>query len=235
MSDPRDPARCVILVPIGGRIEPACDKALCELEARGFPVRRVYGYSAIDQGRNAMATRALDDGFAELMWVDSDIGFDAADVDRLRAHDLPFCCAIYPKKGPRSFAFNFRPETTSVKFGKHGGLLEIDRAGFGFTHTRREVYEDIVRVEQLPSCNELFGERMVPFFLPMIVADTVGHSYLAEDFAFCERARRAGVKIMADTRIRLWHIGSYAYGWEDAGRDVERWGDYTFHIQPAAK
>lgn len=230
-TEPRDPSRCVILVPVGGRIEPACDTALRELEKRGYPVRRVYGFSAIDQGRNTMATRALDDGFAELMWIDADVAFDPNDVDRLRAHDLPMCCAIYPKKGPRSFAFNFCGDATAVRFGEHGGLLEIERAGFGFTHTRREVYDAITRVEQLPPCNELFGERMLPFFQPMIVADAVGHSYLAEDFAFCERARRAEITIMADTRIRLWHIGAYGYGWEDAGRDVQRWGDYTFHIQ----
>lgn len=227
----RDPSCCVILVPVGGRIEPACDDALRQLEGRGYPVRRVYGYSAIDQGRNAMATRALADGFAELMWIDADIGFDPADVDRLRAHDLPLSCAIYPKKGPRSFAFNFRDDTRQVRFGRDGGLLEIARAGFGFTHTRREVYEQIAVACELPACNEVFGEKMLPYFMPMVVADRIGHSYLAEDFAFCERASRAGVKIMADTRIRLWHIGNYAYGWEDAGRDVERYGDYTFHVQ----
>jgi hypothetical protein len=38
---------------------------------------------------------------------------------------------------------------------------------------------------------------------------------------------------MADTTIRLWHVGTYRYGWEDAGRDVERFGDYTFHVTDA--
>ena len=231
MSNPHDPSRCVVLVPVGGRIEPACDDALRKLEGRGYPVRRVYGYSAIDQGRNAMATRALADGFAELMWIDADVGFDPEDVERLRAHDLPLSCGIYPKKGQRAFAFNFKDETRQVELGRRGGLLEIARAGLGFTHTRREVYDRIERACELPACNEVFGEKMLPYFMPMIVAERVGHSYLAEDFAFCERASRAGVKVMADTRIRLGHVGNYAYGWEDAGRDVERWGDYTFHVQ----
>ena len=44
-----------------------------------------------------------------------------------------------------------------------------------------------------------------------------GYWYLGEDYSFCERARQCGYKIMADTSIRLWHIGEYAYGWEDAG------------------
>jgi hypothetical protein len=52
-----DPSKCVVLVPVASMIEPACDDALYELERRGYQVRRVRGYAAIDQGRNQMATR----------------------------------------------------------------------------------------------------------------------------------------------------------------------------------
>ena len=59
-----------------------------------------------------------------------------------------------------------------------------------------------------------------------------GHWYLAEDWAFCQRARECGYKIVADTTIRLWHVGSYAYGWEDSGRDVDRYDNYTLNLGP---
>ena len=62
-----DPARCVVLVPVGGAIEPDCEEALKALETKGYPVRRVRGYSAIDATRCQMATDALGDGFVELM------------------------------------------------------------------------------------------------------------------------------------------------------------------------
>ena len=55
-----------------------------------------------------------------------------------------------------------------------------------------------------------------------------GHWYLADDYSFCERARQCGYKIMADTSIRLWHIGEYAYGWEDAGLDRPRHDSFLF-------
>lgn len=64
----------------------------------------------------------------------------------------------------------------------------------------------------------------------MIVGEGEQAWYLGEDFAFCERAHRCGFRIVADTSIRLWHVGPYRYGWEDAGRNVERFSDYTFHI-----
>lgn len=41
------------------------------------------GYAAIDQCRNQMATDAFAQGFAETMWIDSDIAFSPDDVDRL--------------------------------------------------------------------------------------------------------------------------------------------------------
>jgi hypothetical protein len=48
---------CVILVPVNTEIETACESALKALERRGYPVWRVHGFSAIDQGRNQMASR----------------------------------------------------------------------------------------------------------------------------------------------------------------------------------
>ena len=118
-----------------------------------------------------------------------------------------------------------------MKFGRGGGLMEIDRAGFGFTYTKAEVYEKIKTHHDLPDCNTRYDKHpMVPYFQPMIVQDGEYHDYLAEDFAFCERAKAAGIKVMADTSIRLFHVGTYPYGWEDAGREVERFGDYTFNI-----
>jgi hypothetical protein len=54
--------------------------------------------------------------------------------------------------------------------------------------------------------------------------------YLPEDYAFCERARRCGYQIMADTAIRLWHHGSYGYTWEDAGNDKPRYETFYFNV-----
>jgi len=91
--------RCCILVPVGHQIEHECQRALIELERRGYTVRRGYGPAAIDQCRSVMASEALRDDFRELFWIDSDIIFDPDDVDRLRASPHSIVCGIYPKKG----------------------------------------------------------------------------------------------------------------------------------------
>ncbi|HEX8796735.1 MAG TPA: hypothetical protein VF765_37545 [Polyangiaceae bacterium] len=223
--------RCVVLVPAAGSIEPECETALRELERRGYAVRRVSGYAAIDVARSQMATDALADGFEELMWIDSDVGFDPDDVDTLRGRDLPIVCAIYPKKGMRALACHVKPGTHEIVFGEQGGLLPILYAATGFLLTRRAVYDDVRRTSELPICNTRRKRPLVPYFMPMVVADgPEGHWYLGEDFAFCERARRAGYEIVADTTVRLRHYGRFGYSWEDAGMSPARYASFKFNV-----
>lgn len=229
-NHPLDPGKCVILVPYGGFIHPPCEAALRELERRGFPVRRVGGYAAIDQGRNQMATDSLLEGFEETMWIDSDVDFHPDAIDQLRAHGLPICSGIYSQKGRRAIASHILPGTPRLAFGQAGGLLEILYAATGFLHVRRDVYLKVQHQLHLPVTNERFGSAMIPFFQPMLHPIEDGHWYLAEDFAFSQRVRSVGYKIVADTSIRLWHIGGYSYGWEDAGLERERTNSFALHF-----
>ena len=229
-DDPLDPARCVVLVPYNTQIVPHCEEGLRALRDRGYVVRRVAGFAAIDQGRNQIATDALLDGFAETMWVDADVGFDPAAVDALRKHAQPLVGGIYPQKGRRTLATHLLPGTGAVTFGAGGGLTEVLYSATGFLHVRREVYAATRDALALPVCNERFGKPTVPWFQPAVIPSGAGDWYLAEDYAFCDRAKRAGFRVWADTSLRLWHYGSYGYGWEDAGRAPERFEDFTLNL-----
>ena len=222
--------RLVVLVPTAdGRPERLCDERLRALEARGIEVRRVHGYAAIDFARSIIATRALADGFDDLMWVDSDIVFSPDDVEALRASDKTLIAGVYPKKGKRELALHVKPRTPELTFGESGGVAEVLYCGSGFMLTRRELYAEMAK--ELPICNEQFGERVVPYFLPFVASTENGLWYLGEDYAFCERAQRAGHGVFVDTRIRLFHVGAYEYGWEDAGREVERFSSYVYRLR----
>lgn len=212
----------VALVPVATVLEPECETSLQKLRARGIKVRVFRGASAIDQARSIMAHDALKDGFTELLWIDADIGFEPDDVDLLLSHDKPFVCGIYPKKGTRAIACHVLPGTTELVFGKEGGLVEILYAAGGFTLVRSSVYEAVREKLALPICNAQFGAPLVPYYQPLVKEGDAGAWYLAEDFAFSERARQAGFSVYADTRIRLRHIGRYAYQWEDAAGETKR-------------
>ena len=233
-NHPLDPARCAVLVPYLGFIHPPCENGLRELEKRGYPVRRVGGFSAIDQGRNQMATDALLDGFEETMWIDSDVEFHPDAVDQLRAQGLPISCGIYAQKGRKALACHVMPGSSKLVFGRNGGLQEVLYAGAGFLHVRRTVYQTIQSKLDLPVMNERFASAMVPWFQSLRFEIDDGYWYQAEDYAFCQRARECGFHIMADTSIRLWHHGSYGYGWEDSGMDRERVGTFSLYF-PSGK
>ncbi|HEY3968470.1 MAG TPA: hypothetical protein VGM05_28235 [Planctomycetaceae bacterium] len=222
--------KCVILVPFATHIHPECDEGLRALERRGYPVRRLGGVAAIDQGRNQLATDALRDGFDETMWIDADIGFHPDAVDQLRKHALPIVAGIYVQKAKRSLACHVLAGTPSMTFGPTGGLVELLYAATGFLLVRREAYQKVQEQCRLPVCNEQFGRPMIPFFQPMVCPTENGNWYLAEDFAFCRRAREAGIRVFADTTIRLSHVGMYPYEWEDAGSGLPRFARYTLHF-----
>lgn len=224
------PERCAVLVPFGTYIHQDCEIGLKTLEHKGYTVRRVGGYSAVDQARNQIATDALRDGFEETFWIDSDIGFEPEDVDKLRSHHLAISCGVYPQKGRRELACHIPQTTPKVVFGKEGGLVEVLYAGAGFLHVRREVYQHMQINLNLRVCNERFGIPMLPYFQPMVREDGDGHWYLAEDYAFCERVRQSGFQIFADTTIRLWHVGNHRYSWENAGIELPRYETFTLQI-----
>lgn len=65
----------------------------------------------------------------------------------------------------------------------------------------------------------------------MVIPQGKDSWYLAEDFAFCERARRAGHPVLADTSIRLFHIGRYGYSWEEAMAPRQRYENVTMILE----
>jgi hypothetical protein len=230
--------RTVVLVPYLTHVEPACERGLRELERRGLEVRRYASTAAVDRTRCEMATAALGDRFDELIWIDSDIAFEADDVERLRGHDLPIAGGIYAKKGAPAFAAHFEPETRTLQLGEGGDLRRVRYVGLGFLCTQRRVYDDVQRKFSLPFCNTRFGAPAVPFFLPMVIADDAlpgGYWYLGEDYAFCERARQAGHAVIVDTKIRLGHVGTYHYGWEDVVQQIPRVTGLTIELPPGQR
>lgn len=229
--------RVVILCPFLTHVEPACERGLREAEAAGFEVRRYAATAAVDRTRGDAAHAALTGGAEAILWIDSDVAFTVAEVRALCAHRLPVVAGLYPKKGVRDFAVHLERGTTELGVGDAGGLYDVRYVGAGFLYTERVVFDDVRRHFGLPICNTRFGAPTVPYFLPMVIADPEGppgaYWYLGEDFAFCERARQAGHKIVVDTTLRLGHVGSYTYGWEDAGQAVPRVTGARFRYGPS--
>ncbi len=195
---------CAVLVPAARYIEPECEDGLRELESRGYRVIRLIGLSSVDQARNILATQAIEQKCQELVWIDSDMGFNPSDVDRMRRYNKPVVVGLYSMKGKGGVAAEYLDE--APEFGLKAGLFEIRYSGMGFCYTKREVYDKMA----LGFCN-LGRRRILPFFLPMLVDEDGERRYLPEDYAFFYRVRAHGFKVLADTGISLRHYGRHAY------------------------
>src|SRR5438270_13304325 len=101
----------------------------------------------------------------------------------------------------------------------------------GYLRIRASVLPRMIDGLNLPLCNTHWGRGVWPFFQPLVVRHGEGEwHYLGEDWAFSHRLGQIGVVPVADTTVRLWHWVRYGFGWEDAGRNVERFGSYSYRL-----
>lgn len=225
-------SRCVVLVPYMGAIDTPCEQGLRALEAAGVQVRRRPGSSGIDVARNEMCSDALHDGMESIMFIDSDLGFEAADALRMLLRPEPVLSGVYAKKGPREVASSFAEGIKKVVFGPEApGLYPLRYAATGFLRVRADVLRHMIERLKLPLCNTHWGRGIWPFFQPMVVPQGEGKfHYLGEDWAFSQRLNMIGIVPLADTSFRLCHWGPYGFTWEDAGEDHRRYQTYTLNL-----
>lgn len=203
--------RPIVLVPYVTRIEPECERGLQALEKNGLTIWRFQSITPIDRTRCDMATAALERGADELIWIDPDVSFRVQDVDRLRSHLLPFIAGVCPGADGSDLAVYPEDGAAKVWLGPDGGLRDVRYVGAGFLYTQRAVYDDIRRTFSLPMCDTKFGDRTVPYFLPMVIAEEGAYWYLSAAFSFCERARAANYNLVVDTAIQLERVATHTH------------------------
>ena len=197
-TDSNEPSRCVVLVSYHSHIKACCDRSLKELEKRGYPIRRVAGFAAIDQARNQLVTDALIDGYEETLLISPNIGFRSDDVDRIRTLQLPICCDFV-----RTDQTVFMHQPQNEFSGQPHGLSPIAVASANLLHIRRNVYLRVLQHSGLPICNERFGHPLIPFFRPMHFDNETGSIYLDDIQAFSRRVQDSGYDIFADPTIEI--------------------------------
>lgn len=140
------------------------------------------------------------------------------------------------------------PAGEQVVFFDGGKVVPASYLGMGLTAIHRSVLERLVahsdavharNAEKLRDlvCHVEAGEPELPTLpgpdLPRLttgisdapVVPFFSHrqqsgSYYGEDVSFCLRCHEAGVPVQLDTRVRVYHKGSYCYGLEDVGMEV---------------
>lgn len=210
--------------------------ALLQLGGRGgFGVSlQTLGYEfLITRGRNTLTAMFLESAASHLMFIDSDIAFDPAEVERMLRFDEDVVAGMYPLKvldwdAPAiERARRGEPlETASLRFvgvpcegdesETRDGFVTGEFAGTGFMLISRDAILRMIaaypETRYTAAHNFTHGAPTKNLFalFECMIEEGTGH-YLSEDYAFCKRWRALGGRVWLDTRSKLTHIGAHDF------------------------
>jgi hypothetical protein len=183
--------------------------------------------SLVPNARNVLTHQFLESKATHLMWIDSDIGFNATDIVSMLMADRDIVCGIYPKKEvdwasvaqaaksgvppeelsnhAGSFAVKLIDDSADSLAADPDGLLEIAAGGTGFMLIKRGVFDTLSEV--VPE----YAPDEKPIKEYYATATDPSGRLITEDYHFCLLARSHGFKIYAAPWVRLGHVGTYVF------------------------
>ena len=170
----------------------------------------ISGCSVVSRVRNLIAQDFMDSDCTDLMFIDSDINFNAEDIFRLMAWNtdpkkgIVAGIPVARKKGKTYISTLDTDEDENI-FMNHMGLVRAKRVATAFMLIRREVFEKMYEAhpEWRYHDEKKIGDQITAYF-DFALKDG---NYIGEDFLFCDRARELGFEVWIDPTIKLGHVG----------------------------
>jgi len=203
-----------------------------ELTRAGHTVEQMNltNESLITRARNTIVHSFLASDCDALLFIDSDHGFDAADVLKMVDSSKDLIGAIYPMKGINwdsvrraalagkenleqysgIFAVNALVDPQTFQAHQPVKVLDI---GTGMMFITRRVFELLKPICKTYINNSYmnilpFGEEVVEYFTTTITEQGI---LLSEDYAFCAMWRSLGQEVWAAPWVRITHTGDYEF------------------------
>jgi hypothetical protein len=177
----------------------------------GFRAYFVVQDSLVMQARNQILTEFRASDATDLIFIDSDIGWEVGALLRLISHNVPIVAGLYRRKEETvSYTVQFS-DRHAVTRNRETGLIEVTRVGAGFLRLQRNAIERMI--DAYPGLRysppHALGETKDRYAL--FDTSLENGEFRGEDYTFCDRWRAIGGKIWADPEIVLHHIGTMAY------------------------
>lgn len=160
--------------------------------------------SLVYDSRNSMLEQAILGEYDYLMFIDSDIIFPAIAVNQLLVDKRDIVTGIYYERKGKHRPVLFKnvklrdgdnpPTAEFVTEFPKDRPFEVDACGMGFCLININAVMPVIKKYKSP-------------FEP--------YEGLGEDLSFCYKCGQEGIKIYADPRFDLKHIGIQAFGKED--------------------
>lgn len=155
--------------------------------------------SLIYIARDKIASKAINEGYTHVLWLDSDMVFGPELLDDLMFSGKPFVTGVCASRRPPYNACIFS-QIDDINHLAHVEELPVEAfevQGCGFACV-------LIETNILRSVMEANKGRC---FLPI--------EYYGEDLAFCIRARRMGYRIFAEPTVRPGHVSHMAVYYPD--------------------
>ncbi len=196
-----------------------------------FGVYTQGGESLLARGRNHAAQVALTQGWDKILFIDADEGFTWSDVYALVGSPHPISAGLVPLKTypvPGSFetVLNFLPfvedeiffdnslrtlrGTLRMSNAKKSHWIEVPFTGTGFLCVDTSVFAKLAE-----TCDEYIypspATGVPELHWAFFDGGPIDDRYFSEDWAFCQKARAAGYKVMVNTNVRVTHVGPHKF------------------------
>lgn len=184
---------------------------LLTLQARGdeWTVHDECGNALIADARALIVAQFLASGCDTLVFIDSDVSWEAGALVKLVDYPVDMVAGIYPqRKDPINFCVKWLPKET-LQADPETNLLEVAGVPAGFMKLSRDQLEKMV--EQYPD-SEFYVEAAPNHKAWALFADyRIGKHKMGEDYAFCRRWTDMGGKVWIDPEIKMGHIGNKTF------------------------
>jgi hypothetical protein len=179
---------------------------LLSLQARGdqWSLHDECGNALIADARALIVAQFLDSEADTLVFIDSDVCWEAGALLKLLDHPVDMVAGIYPqRRDPINYCVKW--DTSKTELIAENGLLQVEGVPAGFMKLSRKQLESMV--EQYPD-TEFYVENAPNQKAWALFADyRIGKHKMGEDYAFCRRWTDMGGKVWIDPEISMGHVG----------------------------
>lgn len=168
---------------------------------KGIHVHAIYtSYdSLVQRARNSLVKLALDGGYDDLFFIDSDVEWETEWFFNLLDRPEPIVGGALVKKTDKE-GYTIKLLDKELKYSEDKKIIEVDGVGTGFLKISRFALEKLWAASD-EYVSEGETNRMI-FDIKVVNGDLI-----SEDFVLCNKWKSLGYKVWADPTITCNHIG----------------------------
>lgn len=155
--------------------------------------------SLVQRARNSLVKLALDGGYDDLFFIDSDVEWETEWFFNLLDRPEPIVGGALIKKTDKE-GYTIKLTDKNLKYSQDKKIIEVDGVGTGFLKVSRFALE---KLWEMSDEYESEGEshRMI-FDIKVENGDLI-----SEDYVLCNKWKKLGYKVWVDPNITCNHVG----------------------------